>query len=180
MTTPAGWYDDPDDSNSRRYWDGQNWTSHRERKPISGPTPPPVVPAPMPPPGQQPQWSPPGQPPGAVAPRRSRAPLVILIAVAVVGVIVAAAVFFFVIAKKTVDAGSAEKAVVDTQSEHTGFTPTDVKCPSGVEAKVGVTFNCHFSTPDGPYTAYLKVTKVDGERVEFIITTQPSSDAPPS
>ncbi|WP_156748118.1 DUF2510 domain-containing protein, partial [Mycobacterium sp. E3198] len=28
MTTPnqPGWYDDPQDSNAQRYWDGQDWT----------------------------------------------------------------------------------------------------------------------------------------------------------
>ncbi len=48
MTTPQpGWYDDPQDANARRYWDGQQWTSHRQRKPnpqapaAATPSPPP-------------------------------------------------------------------------------------------------------------------------------------------
>lgn len=34
MTTPdqPGWYDDPQDPNAQRYWDGQDWTPHRQRK----------------------------------------------------------------------------------------------------------------------------------------------------
>ncbi|MFL6182768.1 MAG: DUF2510 domain-containing protein [Actinomycetes bacterium] len=28
MTTPAGWYPDPNQPTSQRYWDGQNWTEH--------------------------------------------------------------------------------------------------------------------------------------------------------
>lgn len=36
---PAGWYDDPSLVNTRRYWDGQKWTEHRQEKP-SSPTPP--------------------------------------------------------------------------------------------------------------------------------------------
>jgi hypothetical protein len=39
MPPQPGWYDDPDDSNAQRYWDGQHWTPLRERKPISRPTP---------------------------------------------------------------------------------------------------------------------------------------------
>jgi len=27
--TPAGWYPDPDDPSSQRYWDGSAWTDHR-------------------------------------------------------------------------------------------------------------------------------------------------------
>jgi Protein of unknown function (DUF2510)/Protein of unknown function (DUF732) len=40
MTTPQGWYDDPDDSNTLRYWDGQVWTLHRHQKPVSPPASP--------------------------------------------------------------------------------------------------------------------------------------------
>jgi hypothetical protein len=72
MTAPdqPGWYDDPDDSNAQRYWDGQNWTPHRQRKnttPIKrqpaapvGPAPPPQMPPP--PPAASAQMPPP--PPG--------------------------------------------------------------------------------------------------------------------
>ncbi len=61
MTAPdqPGWYDDPSDSNAQRYWDGQNWTPHRQRKPISRPTRAPVTPAPAPlPPNLPPPSSP--------------------------------------------------------------------------------------------------------------------------
>ncbi|WP_422225433.1 DUF2510 domain-containing protein, partial [Mycobacterium sp.] len=46
MTTPnqPGWYDDPHDSNAQRYWDGQDWTPHRQRKPASPTARPSVTP----------------------------------------------------------------------------------------------------------------------------------------
>jgi Protein of unknown function (DUF2510) len=59
MTTPEpGWYDDPENSNAQRYWDGQNWTPHRQRK---NTTPNEPHPAPVAPPlGPQMSPSPPG------------------------------------------------------------------------------------------------------------------------
>ena len=38
--TPAGWYPDPDDSGSQRFWDGSAWTEHRA--PIQAPPEPAV------------------------------------------------------------------------------------------------------------------------------------------
>ena len=29
MNAPAGWYRDPNDASSWRYWDGDAWTEHR-------------------------------------------------------------------------------------------------------------------------------------------------------
>jgi Protein of unknown function (DUF2510) len=53
-----GWYDDPEDAQGQRYWDGQQWTRHRHPKPISQPPPPTGKPAqsapPPPPPGTPP------------------------------------------------------------------------------------------------------------------------------
>ena len=64
MTTPhpPGWYDDPHDPNAQRYWDGQDWTPHRQRKQTSAPAQPPAMPA-QPPamPAQPPAM--PAQPP---------------------------------------------------------------------------------------------------------------------
>jgi hypothetical protein len=74
----------------------------------------------------------------------------------------------------TIKPDGAAKSVTDVVSHQTGFKPTDVKCPSGVDAKVGQEFDCHFTGPEGPYTAHLKVTKVNGDDVEFFIQTKPS------
>ncbi len=50
-----------------------------------------------------------------------------------------------------------------------------MKCPDGVDAKEGTEFECKFTGPEGDaYTADMKVTKVDGENVEFYIQTRPT------
>jgi hypothetical protein len=74
--------------------------------------------------------------------------------------------------KKTIKPAGAEKSVVDVVSGQTGFRPTDVSCPSDVEAKVGVTFDCRFTGPEGPYVAHMTVTKVDGNDVFFRVITE--------
>jgi hypothetical protein len=76
----------------------------------------------------------------------------------------------------TIKPEGAAKSVVDLVKKQTGFTPTDVKCPEGVEAKVGTKFECKFTGPEGTaYTADMRITKVDGDDVEFYIETKPSS-----
>jgi hypothetical protein len=69
----------------------------------------------------------------------------------------------------------AAKSVVDVVSSQTKFKPKDVSCPSGVDAEVGTEFDCTFTGPEGkPYTAHMKVTKVDGDNVEFYVQSKPS------
>jgi hypothetical protein len=72
----------------------------------------------------------------------------------------------------TVIPEGAAQTIVDVVSEQTGFVPTDVECPSGVAAKVQQAFQCQFTGPEGPYTAYMQITKVDGQYVEYSITTR--------
>ena len=72
----------------------------------------------------------------------------------------------------TVIPEGAAQTIVDVVSEQTGFFPTDVECPSGVPAKVQQAFRCQFTGPEGPYTAYMQITKVDGQYVEYSITTR--------
>jgi hypothetical protein len=77
--------------------------------------------------------------------------------------------------RTTVKADGAAQSVVDVVSKQTGFRPTDVHCPSGVEAKVGRQFDCHFTGPEGKqYTANMQIIKVDGERVDFTVNSHPS------
>ena len=69
----------------------------------------------------------------------------------------------------------AAKSVVDVVSGQTKFKPKDVTCPSGVDAEVGTEFDCKFTGPEGKeYTAHMKVTKVEGDNVEFYVESKPS------
>jgi hypothetical protein len=75
----------------------------------------------------------------------------------------------------TIKPEGAAQSVVDLVSKQTGYKPKDVKCPSGVDAKEGTEFECHFTGPEGTdYTAHMKVTKVEGDDVQFYIKTAPS------
>lgn len=38
MSTPAGWYDDPERPGSKRWWDGTAWTEHRQPAEAAEPT----------------------------------------------------------------------------------------------------------------------------------------------
>jgi hypothetical protein len=75
----------------------------------------------------------------------------------------------------TIKPEGAARSVTDLVSKQTGFKPEDVKCPSGIDAEVGKQFECHFTGPeDKDYTAHMRVTKVEGDNVEFYIKTAPS------
>jgi hypothetical protein len=71
------------------------------------------------------------------------------------------------------------KYVDDVVFQKTGFRPVDVRCPHGVPASAGRRLNCHFTGPEGPYTAYLRIVQVQGRRAAFEVDTQPSSWPPP-
>jgi len=72
----------------------------------------------------------------------------------------------------TIKPEGAAQAVVDLVSQKTDFKPDDVKCPDGIEAKIGVTFDCNFTGPDGDYVAHMKIEKIEGEQVLFDIKTE--------
>jgi hypothetical protein len=66
----------------------------------------------------------------------------------------------------------AAQSIIDVVHRKTGLTPTNVSCPSGVKAKVGTTFDCHFLGPGGTkYVAHMRITGVHGHAVDFYITT---------
>jgi Domain of unknown function (DUF4333) len=76
---------------------------------------------------------------------------------------------------KALDPSVAMKYIDDVEFQQTGFRPVDVRCPSGIPARQGGRFNCHFTGPEGPYTAYLRIVKVHGHRAAFQLDTRPSS-----
>jgi hypothetical protein len=86
--------------------------------------------------------------------------------------IVSFAVLLAACGKTTVKSDSAEDSVVQVVSKQTGFHPDDVSCPDDVEAKVGQTFECTFTGPDGPYTADVEIKQVEDEDVLFHIETR--------
>jgi Domain of unknown function (DUF4333) len=73
------------------------------------------------------------------------------------------------------DSAKTARFVSDGVFQHTGYRVVDVRCPSGIHATVGVGFTCHFTGPEGPYTAYLRIENLQGRRVVFRWKTQPSS-----
>jgi hypothetical protein len=70
--------------------------------------------------------------------------------------------------------------VNDFVLHRTGIRLLDTQCPADVPATVGGRLNCHFSGPEGPYTAYLRILSIHGRRVVFRVHTQPSSWPPPT
>ncbi|GFG48686.1 hypothetical protein MAGR_01270 [Mycolicibacterium agri] len=74
----------------------------------------------------------------------------------------------------TINPDDAAKSVAAIVSRQTKFTPTDITCPSGVPAEVGVEFDCAFTGPEGKeYTAHVKVTKVQDGEAEFYVVSGP-------
>jgi hypothetical protein len=78
MTTSnePGWRDDPNDPKAQRYWDGQDWTPQRRRKPTPAPAPRPAAPPTpsYPPPSMPPPPSAPPPPPSYAPPPSSALP----------------------------------------------------------------------------------------------------------
>lgn len=75
----------------------------------------------------------------------------------------------------TIKPEGAAQSIVDLVSKQTKFKPTDVTCPDDVKADVGVEFECTFTGPENtPYTAHMKILKVEGEQVVFDINTEPT------
>ena len=85
--------------------------------------------------------------------------------------IAASAVLLVACGEKTINADRAAETVNNFVSDRTGFEPSDVECPEDVEAKVGETFECTFTGPEGPYRAEVRVSEIDGDDAQFSIRT---------
>jgi hypothetical protein len=92
----------------------------------------------------------------------------------IVPVIACLALLLTACGMSTIRPHATEQTVADFVFKRTGFRPTDVRCPSGIAAKVGSTFDCHFTGPEGPYTAHVRIMSVHGQRATDYIVTRPS------
>jgi hypothetical protein len=65
-----------------------------------------------------------------------------------------------------------EQSIAKVVSGKTGVHATDIACPSGVAAKAGTKFDCHFLGPRrAKYVAHVQITAVKGNAVDFYIQT---------
>jgi hypothetical protein len=81
--------------------------------------------------------------------------------------------------RTAIDPAATAKYIDDIEFQQTGFRPVDVRCPTGVPPVAGGRFDCHFTGPEGPYTAYLRIVDVHGRHAAFQVETQPSNWPPP-
>jgi hypothetical protein len=65
----------------------------------------------------------------------------------------------------------AEQVIKRVVFSHTGLTVSHVGCPSGVHAKAGTSFDCHFTAQGQRYTAHMVITKVKGTAVYYQVST---------
>jgi hypothetical protein len=65
----------------------------------------------------------------------------------------------------------AETVIRNLVQQHTGETATNVKCPSGVHAKAGNTFNCHFAAGGKNYIAHMDILRIKGTSVYYNVST---------
>jgi Domain of unknown function (DUF4333) len=103
---------------------------------------------------------------GGIMPRvRRTAPAVVCLAVLLPGC-----------GASTIRPHATEQTIAEFVFRKTSFRPTDVRCPPGVPANVGSTFDCHFTGPDGPYVAHVRIASVHGERaIDYIVTRRAGS-----
>jgi pyruvate/2-oxoglutarate dehydrogenase complex dihydrolipoamide acyltransferase (E2) component len=188
MTTPdqPGWYDDPKDPKAQRYWDGQEWTPHRQRKPASPPAqpstaatpprpspPPPSPPSNVPPPSSSPPNVPPTPPPPPAQPAQSPSPGQSLasqlqqrgtmIAIVAVVVLLAAAGVWAYNSASTGRSTSSSSA--PTEAPHVGGSTTRSSAPTALpNAADNATSSSTTTAPPDAGGLQCKIT-VDGQDI---------------
>ena len=68
----------------------------------------------------------------------------------------------------------AETVIRNLVKQHTGATATNVNCPSGVHAKAGNTFSCHFTAGGQKYIAHMDILRIKGTSVYYNVSTSPA------
>jgi hypothetical protein len=105
-----------------------------------------------------------GQPPMPPSPpSRSRTGVIIGAVVAgvlVLGGLAVAAVLLF--GTKTLNSAEAERLISQATEEQSGVVPTDVSCPTDIEAEAGATFSCSASLEGQPISFTVTQTDDDG------------------
>ncbi len=153
MTTsmPPGWYDDPQDANGQRYWDGQAWTPHRQHKP---PWPQPSVPnwppSPLtqasnvaypPPSNQQGPWLPPGQQSFGPPPQRSNHPVVVIGLIAALVVLAVGGFLGYKHFSKSAPASPEDQIKAVVQREATDYNNSNFSYDSETDCKARASDN---------------------------------------
>lgn len=114
--------------------------------------------------GQPPAAPPPvgfGYPAGG-PPKKKRTGLIVGI---IVGVLVLAGLgvgAFILLSPSYLNTGEVQSQVTSYLKTQTGVSPTDVQCPSNIEAKSGSTFKCSASLEGQPVTLTIKQTNDSG------------------
>jgi Domain of unknown function (DUF4333)/Protein of unknown function (DUF2510) len=146
---PPGWYQDPQGA-GQRYWDGTAWTEHVAPAQAAAPIPQPQSPYPA----------------IAVAPTgRSGGGNTGKIVGAIIGVIViivGVVALIGALSGTKIDPTKAQNLV---RSHINGAQ--SVKCPSGIEAKSGRTFDCKVTLTDGSTETVTLHIKDDRGNAEF-------------
>jgi Domain of unknown function (DUF4333) len=88
----------------------------------------------------------------------------------VFGAVVGAAAVIVLLAgcgSSVVSASAAETTLAKAFKSHTGDTAAHVSCPSNVDAKVGKSFTCHFTSDGTAYVGDMTIQKIQGSTVYF-------------
>ena len=87
-----------------------------------------------------------------------------------IGAVIAPAVLLAGCGTAIVIPSGAENVIRRVVRSHTGLSISHVTCPSGITAKAGNSFNCHFVAQGQSYVAHMHITKVAGSSVYYQVS----------